>query len=73
MPETYGLPEPEPTRTERAQYLTSEAVAGQGVVRRVVLYTLVAGALVLTPAFWPCAVVGIVALILLQATDKGLS
>lgn len=68
MPETRGLPEPEPTQVERATVIAAEAIAGQGVVRRVVLYA-VAVLLIVTPLA-PLAVVPVV---LLMATDKGLS
>lgn len=67
MGETYGLPEPEPTRTERARSIVNEAIAGQSIVRRVVLYVL-AAALVITPV----PQLGILPLVLLMATDKGL-
>lgn len=67
MGETYGLPEPEPTRVEQARFALNEVVAGQSVVRRVVLYVL-AAALVITPV----PQLGVVPLVLLMATDKGL-
>jgi hypothetical protein len=73
MPETYGLPEPEPTRTERASTVVAQAVAGQGIVRRTVLWVYVLEGLALGPAFWPAAFIGIIAAVLLLATDKGLS
>jgi len=68
MPETYGLPEPEPTREEQAQRVVNEVVAGQSVVRTVVLYVLV-GICVLTPA----PVFAILPLIMLLASDPRMS
>ncbi len=67
MPETY-IPEPEPTRVERATTIASAVVAGQGIVRRTLLYAVLAFLLV-TP--WPMAAV--VPLVLLMATDGGLA
>jgi hypothetical protein len=67
MPETYGLPEDEPTRTEQAQLIANEVVAGQGIVRRVVLYALVAAL-----AISPLHALAVVPLVLLMATDGGL-
>ena len=68
MPETYGLPEPEPTRAEQAQRSVNEVLAGQGVVRRVALYLLLGLCLVS-----PVPVLGIAPLVLLMASDGGLS
>lgn len=68
IPETYGLPEDEPTRTEEAILVVNEVIAGQGVVRRVVLYVLV-GVLLVTNL----APLAIVPLLLLMATDGGLA
>ncbi len=68
MPETYLLPEDEPTRTEQAQLALNEVVAGQGVVRRVVLYALVA-----LLAISPLGALAVVPLILLMATDPALA
>jgi hypothetical protein len=74
MPETYGLPEPEPTRTEEVQQVFNEAIAGQGIVRRVVLYALVAFGLFLTatPAIWLGGAIAFPCLVLLMATDRSL-
>ncbi len=69
MPETYGLPEPEPTRQEQAQFIVNEVVAGQSVVRRVILYAIV-GIALLVPQM---ALFAIPALIMLCATDKSLA
>ncbi len=68
MPETRGRPEPEPTREERAVRIANEVIAGQGVVRRVILY-VAAVALAVTPLA-PLAVVPVV---LLMATDGALA
>lgn len=70
MPETYGLPdtEVEPTVVEEAVRLGNEAVAGQGVVRTVLLYAL-AAVLIVSPV----PVLAVVPLVLLLATDKRLA
>lgn len=68
MPETYGLPEPEPTRTEQASDLIAGAVAGQGIVRRIVLYVAV-GLLAISPV----PALAVVPLLLLMATDGALA
>lgn len=68
MPETYGLPVAEPTRTEQASELAAGVIAGQGIVRRVLLYLLLGLALVS-----PVPALGIVPLVLLMATDGGLA
>ena len=68
MPETYGLPEPEPAMTTRVENMVSGVIAGQGVVRRVVLYVLVA-LFVISPV----PMVAVVPLILLMATDGELA
>ena len=68
MPETYGLPEPEPTRGEQTTRVVNEVVAGQGIVRRVVLYALT-GLLAISPV----PALAVVPLILLMATDPGLA
>lgn len=77
MPETYGMPEPEPTRTEEAQRIFNEVVAGQGVVRRTILYVLVfagiLGALYLHPFGFPFALVACIATVMLMATDPALA
>jgi hypothetical protein len=69
LPETYGLPEQdEPYFTrDSIERAFNEAVAGQGVVRRVVLYGAVG---LFTVLGW--GPVAILALLLLMATDKGL-
>lgn len=74
MPETYGLPEPEPTPEERF----AGAIAGQGIVRRVVLYvalitTVITVTAVAGPAGIPLGVIASVAVVLLMASDGGLS
>lgn len=66
-PETYGLPEDEPTRAEQAEQAVIEAIAGTGIVRRVVLYTI-AVALAISPV----PALTVVPLVLLMATDRGL-
>lgn len=68
MPETYGLPEPEPTPPERVQQAIEQAVAGKSVVRAVLLYAAVA-----ILAISPVAPLAIVPLVLLMATDSDLS
>lgn len=68
MPETYGIPEEEPTRPERAQQVAASIVAGQSPVRTVALYAI-AGLLVITPA----APLAVIPLILLLASDLRLS
>lgn len=68
MPETRGLPEPEEERIQKVERLAAEIIAGQGIVRRVVLYGL-AGGLAVSP-FAPLAVLP---LILLLATDRSLT
>lgn len=68
MPETYGLPEPEPTRVERTQRVLNEVVAGQSVVRTVGLYALAAGL-----ALTPLAPLAIIPLLLLLASDTRLA
>lgn len=68
MPETYGLPEPEPERAERAKRVFNEAIAGQGVVRRILLYVALGGLLV-TPA----PLLAVIPLVLLMATDPALA
>lgn len=73
MPETYGLPEPEPTPAEKASEAFTLAVAGQSIVRAIVLYCVVFGGLALGPTFPPAAFVGIIAGVLLLATDKNLA
>lgn len=67
IPETYGIPDPEPTRIEQAQLTINEAIAGQGVVRRIVLYVLAGGL-----AVSPLPGLAVLALILLMATDSSL-
>lgn len=69
MPETYGLPEEgvEPTVAEEAVRLGNEVVAGQGIVRTVLLY---AAAAILTVS--PVPVLAVVPIVLLLATDKRL-
>jgi len=73
MPETYGLPEPEPTRSEQAETILVNAIAGQGIVRRVVLYAVLGASLVLGIYVPPVLVFGMLATILLVATDTNLS
>lgn len=68
MPETYGLTEDEPERIDEVKRIVNEVVAGQGIVRRVMLY--VAIALLLVTNLAPLAVVP---LVLLMATDRGLA
>lgn len=68
MPMTYGLPEDEPERIDEVKRIVNEAIAGQGIVRRVVLYALTV-ALVVSPV----APLAVVPLVLLLATDRGLA
>lgn len=63
-----GPSEEEPTREERVQMAVNEAIAGQGIVRRVVLYVL-AFALCVSPAPY----LAVVPIALLMATDGGLA
>lgn len=76
MPETRGLPEPEPTTQERVTNILTQAIAGQGIVRRIVLYVVAGSAAILSAAFGGgigllFAVITVVALLLLALTDKG--
>lgn len=64
MPETYGLPEPEPEPVERVRLVANEAVAGQGVIRTTIVYVLLFAALI-SP--WP--LLAVVPAALLMATD----
>jgi len=68
MPETYGLPEEEASKSEQAKALAEETVAGNGIVRTVALYALT-GLLVITPV----APLAIIPLILLIASDRRLN
>ena len=68
MPETYGLPESEPSRREAVGRAFNEVIAGQHIVRRIVLYVLL-GALLVSPA----PGLAIIPLVLLMATDEGLA
>lgn len=67
MPETYNIPEPEEPTAEKVEAALAQAIAGQGVVRRVVLYAI-AALLIVSPV---PALAGL-PLVLLLATDKGL-
>lgn len=78
MPETYGLPEPEPTRTEQATYITKEVLAGQSVLRTVGLYLVLGAAIVVMLAADGAIGIlagglGIIALLLLSFSDGRLS
>lgn len=64
MPETYGLPEPEPEPVERVRLAANEAVAGQGVIRTTLLYVLLFAALIS-----PLPLLAVVPAALLMATD----
>jgi hypothetical protein len=71
MPETYGLPEPEaiePTVAEEAVRVGSEVVAGQGIVRTVLLYVICAALIVS-----PLPGLAVLPLIMLLASDKRLA
>lgn len=77
MPETYGLPEPEPTREERAAALAREVISGapNGAVRRILLYIIVAtsGLIAIYLGGIGGAVLGLIAitaLLLLGFTDQ---
>lgn len=67
MPETYGLPEPEPSLEEQAEPFLREAISGhpQGAVRRILLYVAVF-ALVVSPV----PALAVVPLTLLALTDQ---
>lgn len=69
MPETYGQPEPEPTKTERF----SAVIAGRGVVRRTILYTVLGFSLGAAYFLPFVLLIGMVAFVLLMATDSDLS
>lgn len=77
MPETYGLPEPEPTRREEAERIFNEVIAGQSVVRRILFYVVAGLSLVLLSGDGAFGVIGgglgIIALLLLMATDRSLA
>lgn len=68
MPETYGLPDPEPPRFTPALRVLNEVVAGQSTVRTVALY-IAAGVFCISPL----PVLAIVPLLLLLASDTRLS
>lgn len=71
MPETFGIEEEEPTDTETAIDAIEEAIAGQSVVRRTVLWTVLFAGIVV--GNFPGRLAASVAAALLIATDKGLS
>lgn len=73
MPETYGLPEPEPTPEERVTVLVNEVVAGQSVQRTVALYAVVILSLFVGVYFSPTLALAAAASILLMASDPRLS
>jgi hypothetical protein len=79
MPETYGLPDPEEPRSERVKKAVEQAIGGQGIVRRIVLYVTLALSIatLMTVGPQPLGVIlgglGIIAMLLLSFTDKGLS
>lgn len=92
MPETYGkpeAPEPEPSKVEtfldhlrtyasKAEPVFTEAVAGQGLVRRIVLYLVASVGIVLSISIDGMAglfigTFALIALLLLSMTDKNLS
>jgi hypothetical protein len=68
VPETYGVPDPAPTKVERVEAATTRIVAGQGIVRRVVLYVLIAAF-----AISPLPAIAVLPLILLCVTDPALA
>lgn len=68
MPETYGLPEEEPTKAEEAEAIIANVVAGQGIVRRVLLYVAAAAF-----AVGPIPQAAVIPLVLLMATDRSLA
>jgi hypothetical protein len=68
MPETYGQPEDEPTRTEQAKEAAMAMVAGNGTFRTTLMYA-VAFVLVISPI----APLAVVPLALLIATDRRLA
>jgi hypothetical protein len=77
MPETYGLPEEDKTPVERAEPIIRSAIAGhpQGAIRRIILYVLVASAVLLSASLDGLAaiifaIVAVVALLLLALTDQ---
>lgn len=60
-----------PTKEEKAEGIARSVIAGhpQGAVRRIILYVIV-GASMVVGIEWQAAVVGIIALMLLLATDS---
>lgn len=77
MPETYGLPEDEEEGPSYEERLT-EAFAGNGIVRRMVLYCVTGFALAVTVYIdgvfgMLIGALGLIALLLLSMTDHGLS
>lgn len=78
MPETFGLPDPEEPRDERVKRVVAEAIGGQGIIRRIVLYVTLALSIaaLMTTGPQPLGVIlgglGIIAMLLLSFTDKGL-
>lgn len=73
MVTTPAAVEPEPTKGDRARSSLIGAIAGQGIVRRVVLYAVVVAALVSVATANPLVGLGAIALVLLIATDTGLA
>jgi len=71
MATTRGQDEPTPTREERVVDALSQAIAGQGVLRRVVLYTLMFACMGLAYYVSVLVVPALVCGVLLLATDKG--
>lgn len=67
MPETF-IPEPEPTKTEVATKVAASVIAGQGIVRRTLLYVALAAIIVS-----PLPALAVIPLVLLMATDGGLA
>lgn len=73
MAATRGEPEPVKTREERASEALTSAIAGQGIVRRVILWVVLTCSLIAGTYWSPALIPGMVAAALLMATDTGLA
>lgn len=79
MPETYGMPDPDKEpRGDRIKRTVEQAVGGQGILRRIVLYVTLAASVLglMTLGPQPLGLIlgglGIIAMLLLSFTDTGL-
>lgn len=72
MPETYGVPEPEPTRQERAEKYARLVFAGhaEATVRRIVLWVVLFGFITLSLLVPPMAIPATIVAALLALTDQ---